>query len=539
MLRTPITAVLAVCMAAPALAQTPPDLNWAMPIPCTGALTVTDMLCDEQGFPLVAGNFAEQLRPYEDQYFGALVPGNVYFLTYSPYRTLEEVSILYADGETQVTGMVRDSAGHIYACGYFNGVASSDLLEVSSAGGRDAFVLKLSPTGKGLWLKRFGGALDDVALGIDLSADGRTVYLSGAFISPTMTVGATTLNNSSATDLMYLARLDTMLTPLSALTPVGIGGVSRAVGIRAVSDGTVRVAIDFTGTIQLTSTDVNHISDGSFDVLVTRWDSLLTTLTHTEVLDGMGEAHATSIDVDDLGNTYVAGTFALLTSSGSNGVTSNGMKDAFLARFNPNMSNAWIIGGGGTLDDEGTDVHVQGTDSILFAGTFQGLGDFGIASLDNVVALDGYVLCVRADGTLRYTLQPGDEANEVIGAIATDGVGSIYLAGTFDGPTSLAGASMTPLVAEADGFLMAAGQPFASVTEHGTGLLTYPNPFTDRIMIRSGAAIGSWTLTDLMGRQMATGTGSDIRIDSQLTPGPYLLHVKSAQGGFRKVVVKE
>gem|GEM_PF-5197738 len=526
-------------MAMQTIAQTPPDLNWAMPIPCTGSLTVMDMLCDEQGWPVVAGNFADQLRPYEDQYYGALVPGNVYFLTYSSYRTLEEVSILYADGYTQVTGMVRDSAGHIYACGYFNGVAASDLLEVISSGGRDAFVLKLSPTGKGLWLKRFGGTLDDAAFGIDLSVDGKTVYVCGSFASATMAVGSTSLSNTSATDRLFMARLDTTLTPLSALTSFSSNGIAQGMSIRAVSDGTVRAAIDFTGNVQLTSTDVDHASDGSYDILVTRWDSLLTTLTHIEAIHGTGEARTASMDVDDLGNTYVAGTFAQTTTSGSNGVTSNGLKDAFLARFNPNMTNAWIISGGGTLDDRANDVVVQGTDSILFGGTFQGLADFGIASLDNVVALDGFVLCLRADGSLRYTLQPGDQANELIGAIATDGVGSIYLAGTFDGPMTLAGASLTPLVTEADGFLMAAGQPFASVNELETEFIAYPNPFIDNIMIRSSLSINSWSISDMMGRVMRTGKGNTIEGLESLSCGLYTLQVEVGPRVLRKTVVKE
>jgi hypothetical protein len=526
-------------MAHSALAQTPPDLNWAMPIPCTGHLTVTDMLCDEDGWPVVAGSFAEQLQPYEGHSYGALVPDNAYFLTYSSYRTLEEVSILYADGNTQVNSMVRDSAGHIYACGYFSGTASSDLLEVTSSGGRDVFVLKLSPSGKGLWLKRFGGTADDVAYGIDLAADGLSVYLCGAFASASMAVGTSTLNNASGTDHFFMARLDTTLNPLSAISPVTATGTSQATAIRAVSDGTVRATIDFTATLKAATNDVDHVSDGSYDILVTRWDSLLTTLTHYETLDGMGEARSVAMDVDDLGNTYVAGTFALLTSSGSNGVTSNGLKDAFVARFHPTLANAWIISGGGTLDDAAADVRVQGTDTILFAGTFQGLADFGIATLDNVVALDGFVLCLRADGTLRYTLQPGDEANEVIGAVATDGVGSIYVAGTFDGPTTLVGPSLTPLVAEPDGFLMAAGQPFASIAERDMHLTVYPNPFTDRLLIRSTAAIDAWTLTDMLGRPIATGRGNEVLLDHGAVPGPYVLLVQTGAATMRRILIKE
>ena len=77
-----------------------------------------------------------------------------------------------------------DDTGNVYVAGTFQLTVDFDpgtgRTLLTSAGGRDVFVLKLDPARRLLWARRFGGAGADDLAGLAVGADG-TVYLGGGF----------------------------------------------------------------------------------------------------------------------------------------------------------------------------------------------------------------------------------------------------------------------------------------------------------------------------------------------------------------------
>jgi hypothetical protein len=65
-------------------------------------------------------------------------------------------------------GITTDKHGSVYATGYFEGTADFDpgtsSYNLTSAGGRDIFVCKLSRLGKFEWAKKMGSAADENSL---------------------------------------------------------------------------------------------------------------------------------------------------------------------------------------------------------------------------------------------------------------------------------------------------------------------------------------------------------------------------------------
>lgn len=82
-----------------------------------------------------------------------------------------------------------DAAGNVYAAGYFQGTADFGPLSRTSAGGMDAYVVKLSSAGAVQWATRWGGANADNAEDIGVDAAGY-VYAGGSSI-PTSSSGST------------------------------------------------------------------------------------------------------------------------------------------------------------------------------------------------------------------------------------------------------------------------------------------------------------------------------------------------------------
>jgi len=91
----------------------------------------------------------------------------------------------------------------VFVTGSYEDVAAFGGASLTSAGLADAFVSKYGPTGTSLWAKSLGGADNDLARAIDLSAGYPVVtgyfYTSGSF-------NGTTLVSAGAADA-FLVRL--------------------------------------------------------------------------------------------------------------------------------------------------------------------------------------------------------------------------------------------------------------------------------------------------------------------------------------------
>ncbi|MDO7884306.1 T9SS type A sorting domain-containing protein [Hymenobacter cheonanensis] len=100
-------------------------------------------------------------------------------------------------GSTQATA-IAVSGPSIYLTGYFYATASFGLTSVSSAGGSDVFVAKLTDSGTDAafnWSAAGGGADIDEAYGLTLA--GSDVYVCGAIGSPVATFGTASLTHAT------------------------------------------------------------------------------------------------------------------------------------------------------------------------------------------------------------------------------------------------------------------------------------------------------------------------------------------------------
>jgi hypothetical protein len=89
-----------------------------------------------------------------------------------------------------------DAAGNVYVTGRFSGTATFGATTLTSAGGDDIFIAKLTSGGAYEWAVQAGGAQDETGLGLVVDAVSGEVVVSGSFDSPSVTFGATQLLNS-------------------------------------------------------------------------------------------------------------------------------------------------------------------------------------------------------------------------------------------------------------------------------------------------------------------------------------------------------
>ncbi len=151
------------------------------------------------GSLVVAGNFdgATALIGVTSLTNAGSGTSDIFVAKYTPSNG-NPISAIRAGGVSteMVTDLTVDPSNNVYLSGYFYGTPSFGAVTLTSAGGTDAFALKLSATNVWTWGRSGGGTNNDYGNGISVSS-GSNVSLTGSFSSTTFTLSTITLTNQA------------------------------------------------------------------------------------------------------------------------------------------------------------------------------------------------------------------------------------------------------------------------------------------------------------------------------------------------------
>ena len=212
-----------------------------------------------------------------------------------------------------VEAMTLDTNGNLYLVGSFDSptfnVSTSTL---NNSGARDAFTVRMDmTTGAFDWGVALGGSGFDNITGVTVDSNGAIVY-SGWTTSPTLTVNASTLNNSGGSDFFVLWGHDTGVWDLGRI----YGGTGKEEAHDIVADGNGRVIVvgEFTSsTLTLDQTSISHGGGTGSDSLVMRVDRPGVEWVRKPICSSNDRAWG--VDVDTAGNVFVVGELFSNTSS--------------------------------------------------------------------------------------------------------------------------------------------------------------------------------------------------------------------------------
>ncbi len=350
-----------------------------------------------------------------------------------------------AYGDEQGNHITIDKAGNLYITGsfdstaYFNGSNANG--QLSSMGGADIFILKLSSAGEFLWVKQFGSASLDQGWAIKYHAGSNYLYAAGIF-NAAITFGNTTLNNitGSGADI-YNLKLDTAGSVIWARQFDGSSGnACRDMGVD--SAGNVYTTGYFQGLTDFDpdTTTQSLISLGGNDVFIVKLDPE-GKLAWAKQFGGLGEQLGFGIAVDHKGNSAITGRLSrngyFVPNTGDT-LKSNGYDDAFLVKLDADGNYIWGQNFGATSYEDGTGVTIDAVGNIYFTGFFRGKVDFNprnpgkdtITSF-NMNGADIFIAKMDAAGNYNWAYGIGGRNGDVGGSIAVSSKGEVYAAGTF------------------------------------------------------------------------------------------------------------
>jgi len=122
-------------------------------------------------------------------------------------------------------------------------------------------------------------------------------------------------------------------------------------------------------------------------------------------------------------------------------LTSAGVCDIFIARYNPDGTLSWAKRAGGTSSECGYGITTLSDDSTVVTGTFWASATFGPGEINEIVltsagAFDMFIARYNPDGTLAWAKRAGGVSGEESWGITTLSNNSTIVTGSFWGPAT-------------------------------------------------------------------------------------------------------
>jgi len=147
---------------------------------------------------------------------------------------------------------------------------------------------------------------------------------------------------------------------------------------------------------------------------------------------GAGSCRGLAIKTDAAGNSYVTGYFNGSATFGATTLTSAGLQDVFIAKYDNTGKLLWAVSAGGTLSDIGNAITIDNSGNVLVTGEFAGtakFGSFSLTSLNNNINV--FTTKLDANGNFLWAqVGTGLHTDRGLG-VACDASGNVYVTGQF------------------------------------------------------------------------------------------------------------
>lgn len=322
------------------------------------------------------------------------------------------------DGNTYIAGMLE------YDTDFGNG------LILSSAGVHDIFLAKYSPTGRLVWAKRAGGKGGDKIQSIALDGFGN-IFAVGEFEDTCYWESIMKTTPGPEVNNMFIAKYDTSgnVTWVKTLSTTGVIH-SRGYGVSCDESGNVYAC---GGTKGDTYFEGNYLftSNGDYDGTIVKFDSNGNYIWGRR-LGGAESDKAYAIASDRNGFVYVTGYFVGTAEfSSSVDLNGNGHTEIFLAKYNADNGNLdWAKMAGDTGFDRGWDVMVNINGNIVITGEFQ-TGYFGTNQAYSRGNQDMFVAAYDSNGDNLWVVDGGGVEDDIGRGITHDNAGNVIVVGDY------------------------------------------------------------------------------------------------------------
>jgi hypothetical protein len=420
------------------------DAASAVAVDASGNVYVTGSTTSSKDFPI-----RNAFQPVQGG------PEDAFVAEYNPSGNRLWSTYLGGSGQEQGNGIAVDASGNVYVTGLTTSrdfPTTADALQPKLAGTQNAFVVKLTASGRLAYGTYLGGSSRDTGNGIAVDAAG-DVYVTGVTFSkdfPT-TAGVAQSQFGGSSDAFV-----TELDPTRGGGPVYstyLGGNN--------SDAGTAIAVDPSGNAYITGQTSSH----NFPTTASAFSSNFTgdtsafvaklgpggTLAYSTYLGG-GPAPmpgypadgGSGIAADASGNAYITGqTFSsnFPTTAGAVQTSLAGPSDAFVTKLDTRQSGAsglvWSTYLGGDQAEAGSAIALDPAGNVSVTGNTASLNfptTSGALQTQLAGRYNAFVAQLSVSGGLTFSTYLGGNGTDGGNGIAADAAGNIYVVGITDSP---------------------------------------------------------------------------------------------------------
>ena len=221
------------------------------------------------------------------------------------------------------------------------------------------------------------------------------------------------------------------------------GSTGNQVGIALdwSSDSKLYVTGHFAGSVYFGGSTLTSV--GLNDIFLARFDYLLTHQQSSRYGDA-GEQFASDLAVDNSSNVVITGYFQGGVNFGGGLLTSFGANDIYVAKFGTFLTHTWSNRFGdaaGSQYGQGVDIDAAG--NVYACGYFTSMVSFGGTTLTSAGGNDIYVVKLNSLGIHQWSKRFGDAGNQIGSKISAGSSGEVYVVGYFGGVVNFGGGDLT------------------------------------------------------------------------------------------------
>ncbi|MBP6697975.1 MAG: T9SS type A sorting domain-containing protein [Flavobacteriales bacterium] len=332
----------------------------------------------------------------------------------------------------QGQGIAYDASENCYVVGMVGDPALFDQ-DTMASHFADAFIAKYDPAGVLQWVRTGGGELAEQASDIVVDAAGNayvTGYIATNGVLPTVEFDGTVITGLGATDL-FVAKYD----PSGTLQWFRYGGGALAEqgrGIAFTPDGDLVVSGFFQGTAVFGADTL--VSAGLGDIVLLKYDTNGNQLWSARN-GGPGDEQAGKLTTLPNGDIAMVGEFQQTVVFGGSSITSTGLANIFLARYNAAGDALWAVRAGSTTGfaaDVAFDIDHAANGDLVFCGEIAGTADFGGLTVPTNGSLDVFIARYDGTGAPIWVRHGGGPQQDHAYGVSVDADGNSYLTGQAD-----------------------------------------------------------------------------------------------------------
>jgi len=366
-------------------------------------------------------------------------PADMFIAKYGPDGTLQWVKQAYGAGDLMGYGISAFPDGSFVITGGFCNTATfgpGETNETTITGNPtppDIFVARYNADGTLAWAKSVSGVGESAGFDVVAFDDGSATVMGG--IQNIVTFGTFTIG-SPASQGAFLAHYDPTGEVLNATRVASTLGIAVVpTRMDAIADKTVVITGYLTTSAIFGPGDPNQTTitpTGAADAFVAKYNPSHVLQWAKQSSSGNSGEQGSEVVIFPNGTSIVTGAFESTATFGGQSITSAGLVDIFVAKYDTNGTVDWVRRAGGLQTDWGTNIARGPAGSVIVAGTFNDTVTFpGQDPLISAGVGDVFVAKYNTDGTVAWSKRAGNPSHDEPRGIASLLDGSSIVTGYF------------------------------------------------------------------------------------------------------------